>query len=148
VLPQHDVLGELGEGFHGSPGFILHGLTGAPFYLAMAGLLVAWFVYMKRPSLASAIRTRAGVLYTLLVRKYWFDELYQLVFAGGSRGLGRALWSAGDRLLIDGLVVNGSARAVGAVAQVVRRVQTGFLYHYAIAMILGLLLLLTWFVIA
>jgi NADH-quinone oxidoreductase subunit L len=148
VLPEHDVLAALGEGFHGPAGFILHGLGGAPFYLAMAGLLVAWYVYMKRPSLAETVRTRASLLYSLLVNKYWFDEIYQFLFAGGSRGLGRVLFSAGDRVLIDGLLVNGSARAVGAIAQVVRRVQTGFLYHYAIAMILGLLLLLTWFVIA
>jgi NADH-quinone oxidoreductase subunit L len=148
VLPEHDVLGTLAEGFHGPGGFILHAFMGAPIYLALAGVFVAWYAYLKRPALASAIRARAGVLYSLLANKYWFDEIYQLLFAGGSRGLGKVLWSAGDRILIDGLVVNGSARAVGAIAQVVRRVQTGFLYHYAIAMILGLLLLLTWFVIA
>jgi NADH-quinone oxidoreductase subunit L len=147
VLPQHDTLGEIGRHFHGAGAFVLHGIQGTAFWLAMLGLLTAWYTYMKRPSLAFEIRTRLDLLYTMLDRKYWFDELYQLVFARGSRGLGGVLWGLGDRFLIDGVVVNGSARLVGRVAHLARRVQTGFLYHYAIAMILGLLLLLTWFVI-
>jgi NADH-quinone oxidoreductase subunit L len=88
----------------------------------------------------------AAPIYTLLDRKYWFDETYQAVFAAGSRGLGKFLWLVGDRGLIDGLAVNGSAYSVGWFASVVRHLQSGYLYHYAIAMILGLLLLLTWFV--
>jgi len=143
VLPQH----EAAEHFHGAWVMALSGPMHAPFWLAIGGLFVAWYVYMKRPSVAFEIRTRADLLYTMLDRKYWFDELYQLVFARGSRWLGGLLWGLGDRFLIDDVVVNGSARVVGRVAHLVRRVQTGFLYHYAIAMILGLLLLLTWFVI-
>ncbi|MCU7914552.1 MAG: NADH-quinone oxidoreductase subunit L [Candidatus Thiodiazotropha sp. (ex Gloverina cf. vestifex)] len=146
VLPEHDTLGAIGEGFHGAGGFILHGFFGPAFYLAMGGLFVAWFIYMKNPAIADKIKSTLSPVYNLLDKRYWFDEVYQAVFATGSRGLGKFLWLAGDRGLIDGLAVNGSAHSVGWLASVVRHVQTGYLYHYAIAMILGLLLLLTWFV--
>ncbi|MBL3526861.1 MAG: NADH-quinone oxidoreductase subunit L [gamma proteobacterium endosymbiont of Lamellibrachia anaximandri] len=148
VLPEHAGLAEMGEHFHGAAGFILHGMMGLPFYLAMGGLAVAWYIYMKNPSIADRIKSMASPVYNMLDKKYWFDEAYQLVFAGGSRGLGKILWMVGDRGLIDGLAVNGSARTVGWLAGIVRHVQTGYLYHYAIAMILGLLLMLTWFVVA
>ncbi|RLJ16672.1 NADH-quinone oxidoreductase subunit L [bacterium endosymbiont of Escarpia laminata] len=147
VLPEHAGLAQMGEHFHGATGFILHGMMGLPFYLAMGGLAVAWYIYMKNPSIADRIKSMASPVYNMLDKKYWFDEAYQLVFAGGSRGLGKILWMVGDRGLIDGLAVNGSARTVGWLAGIVRHVQTGYLYHYAIAMILGLLLMLTWFVI-
>ncbi len=147
VLPEHGGLAEMGEQFHGATGFILHGMMGLPFYLAMGGLAVAWYIYMKNPSIADRIKSMASPVYNMLDKKYWFDEAYQLVFAGGSRGLGKILWMVGDRGLIDGLAVNGSARTVGWLAGIVRHVQTGYLYHYAIAMILGLLLMLTWFVV-
>jgi NADH-quinone oxidoreductase subunit L len=146
VLPEHDTLGAVGEGFHGSWGFILHGFFGPAFYLAMAGLGVAFYIYMINPAIADKVKSALSPLYQLLDKKYWFDEAYQAVFAGGSRGLGKFLWLVGDRGLIDGLAVNGSAYSVGWLAAVVRHLQTGYLYHYAIAMILGLLLLLTWFV--
>ncbi len=146
VLPEHDTLGAIGESFHGAGGFILHGFFGPAFYLAMGGLFVAWFIYMKNPAIADKIKSMAAPIYTLLDKKYWFDEVYQAVFAAGSRGLGKFLWLVGDRGLIDGLAVNGSAYSVGWLAGIVRHLQTGYLYHYAIAMILGLLLLLTWFV--
>jgi NADH-quinone oxidoreductase subunit L len=146
VLPEHDTLGHIGEHFHGATTFMLHGMTQLPFILAMGGLFVAWYIYMKNPSIADKVKTALSPVYTILDKKYWFDEVYQAVFAGGSRGLGKFLWLAGDRGLIDGLAVNGSAYSVGWLAAVVRHVQTGYLYHYAIVMILGLLLLLTWFV--
>ncbi|QYZ66936.1 MAG: NADH:ubiquinone oxidoreductase subunit L [Gammaproteobacteria bacterium (ex Lamellibrachia satsuma)] len=148
VLPEHAALAQMGEHFHGAAGFILHGMMGLPFYLAMGGLAVAWYIYMKNPSVADRIKSMASPVYSMLDKKYWFDEAYQLLFAGGSRGLGKILWMVGDRGLIDGLAVNGSARTVGWLAGIVRHVQTGYLYHYAIAMILGLLLMLTWFVVA
>lgn len=147
VLPQHDVLAELGKNVDGANSMIVHGLMGLPFYLAMGGLVVAWYVYMKKPTIAQEIRTRLELLYTALDKKYWFDEVYQWVFAQGSRSIGKLFWSLGDRFIIDDVIINGSARGVGRLAAWVRGVQTGFLYHYAIAMILGLLLLLTWFVI-
>jgi NADH-quinone oxidoreductase subunit L len=113
----------------------------------MGGLFVAWYIYMKNPVIADRVKSTLAPIYTMLDKKYWFDEAYQYVFAGGSRLLGKFLWLAGDRGLIDGLAVNGSAFSVGWVAGVVRHLQTGYLYHYAIAMILGLILMVGWFVI-
>ncbi len=147
VAPQHAVLETMGEEFHGALNFMLHGITGLPFVLAMAGLGTAAFIYLKKPSIAHDIKTRFDLLYLALDRKYWFDEIYQAVFAGGSRAIGKLLWSLGDRFVIDGVIINGSARAVGRMADWARTIQTGYLFHYAIAMILGLLVLLTWYVI-
>ncbi|MFZ5619684.1 MAG: NADH-quinone oxidoreductase subunit L [Pseudomonadota bacterium] len=144
VLPQHDVLARLGEGYHGVWGYVLHGIMAPPFWLAMGGLITAWYVYMKNPALADRARDKAGFLYRLLVNKYYADDFNQAVFAGGARGIGQLLWRIGDVVLIDGLVVNGSARVVGWFAGVARQVQTGYLYTYAFAMILGLLAMLSW----
>jgi NADH-quinone oxidoreductase subunit L len=146
VLPQHDVLAELGKDYHGPLGFVLHGVMGLPFWLALGGFATAWYIYTIRPQIADQIKGRVGWLYNLLDKKYWVDEVYLAVFGGGSRGLGKVLWFGGDRALIDGLMVNGSAKGVVWMASVTRHLQTGYLFHYAIAMILGLLLLLTWFV--
>jgi len=147
VLPQHDVLAGLGEHYTGVIGFTLHGLMTAPFWLALGGFGTAYYIYMVKPEIADRIKDRFGWLHNLLDKKYWVDEVYQAAFGTGSRGLGKILWWGGDRMLIDGLVVNGSAKTVGWIAGIVRQVQTGYLFHYAIAMILGLLLLLTWFVV-
>ena len=145
VSARHDVLAELGKGWHGVLGFVQHGLMGPAFWLAAAGVLAAWYLYLRQPALAETLRQRFSFIHTILDRKYWFDEIYQSLFAGGGRGLGRALWRGGDATLIDGVVVNGSANLVGRIAAVVRRVQTGYLYHYAFAMIVGLLVLLSWY---
>jgi len=147
VLSGHDVLAELGHHYHGVGAFILHGMTAPPFWLALAGLVLAGYIYLWRPDIAESTKERLNWAYRILERKYGFDELNDFVFAGGGRALGRLLWRIGDALLIDGLVVNGAARTVGWVASWVRFVQTGFLYHYAFTMILGLLVLLTWFVL-
>ncbi len=144
VAPAHDVLKEIG--FHGTIGFFFHGLFGLPTLLAAAGVGVAYMIYIKNPELADKIKRVASPLHTLLEKKYFFDELYQTIFAGGSRLLGKVFWKVGDQILIDGLIVNGSAKSVGFIAGVVRQIQTGYLYHYAFAMILGLLLLLALFV--
>ena len=144
VLPQHDVLAQVGESYHGVWGFVLHGMLTPPFWLAMAGLGTAWYVYMKNPALADSARKRAGVLYRILVNKYYADDFNQAVFAGGARGLGQLLWRVGDVLIIDGLLVNGGARVVGWFSGIARQVQSGYLYHYAFAMILGLLAMLSW----
>ncbi len=144
VAPAHDVLKEIG--FHGTMGFFFHGLFALPTLLAAAGVGVAYIIYMKNPGLADKIKCIASPLHALLDKKYFFDELYQTVFAGGSRLLGKIFWKVGDQALIDGLIVNGSAKSVGFIAGVVRQIQTGYLYHYAFAMILGLLLLLALFV--
>ncbi len=144
VAPEHDVLRHMGEEFHGSAQFMLHGFSGPAVWLALAGVLAAWFLYLKRPELAAQLRERAGALYTLLANKYYFDEFNEKVIAGGSRALGGALWRIGDVAIIDGAAVNGSANLVGWLARTVRGIQSGYLYHYAFAMIIGLSALLAW----
>jgi NADH-quinone oxidoreductase subunit L len=146
VAPAHDVLKQLGEHFHGAMSFALHGLTGLPFILVLTGFGSAFYLYMVKPELPDMIQQKLAVLYDIMVRKYLFDEIYQSVFMRGSRNLGTALWKYGDAGLIDGLMVNGAARLVGWFAAITRHVQTGYLYTYAFAMIIGLLILLTWFV--
>ncbi len=144
VLPQHDVLAELGREYHDVLGFTLHAMTEPPFWLAMAGIVVAWFLYLHRPELAGEIKRRFAGLYSLLDRKYCFDDFYDFFFAGGARGVGRVLWQTGDVKLIDGLMVNGTARSIGWFSAIVRHIQSGYLYHYAFAIIIGLMLLLGW----
>jgi NADH-quinone oxidoreductase subunit L len=146
VAAQHNVLGEIGEHYHGPVAFVIHAFGGPAVYLAIAGVTTAWYVYMRNPGIADAAKNRFHAVYKLLVNKYGFDDFNDVVFAGGARGVGRMLWQIGDALLIDGLIVNGSARVVGWVAGVVRHVQSGYLYHYAFSMIIGLLLLMSWFV--
>jgi NADH-quinone oxidoreductase subunit L len=146
VLPANDVLGQLGHHYTGVLGFVAHGVAALPFWLAMAGLATAWYLYLQRPDLPERVRARAGLLYTILVEKYGFDTFNQVVFAGGTRALGSLLWRVGDQRVIDGWLVNGSARAVGLLSGVVRRLQSGYLYQYAFAMIVGLVALLGWFV--
>ena len=147
VLPAHDTLAHIGEEFTGAFSFIMHGLLGGPFWLAMAGVLTAWYVYMRRPEMADQCKTRFIKLYHVLDRKYGFDEFNEIFFAGGSRKTGRLFWKVGDRFAIDGIMVNGTAKSIGWIAGKIRYVQTGFLYHYAFAMIIGLLGLITVFVI-
>jgi len=144
VAPEHDVLGHLAEEFHGPAAFVLHGLQAPAVWLAAAGVLAAWYLYLKRPAVAAQLRERAGALYTLLVNKYYFDTFNERFIAGGSRALGRLLWRGGDVVIIDGAAVNGSARLVGWLANAVRAVQSGYLYHYAFATIIGLSALLAW----
>ncbi len=144
VLPQHDVLGHIGEHFTGPMGFIVHGI-GLPMLLAAAGVFVAWFLYMKNPNIAESIKNRFSGIHRLLVNKYYADDFNDAFFAAGSRSVGSFLSQEGDRKLIDGIMVNGTARSVGGIAAVIRRLQTGFLYDYAFAMIIGLLILIYFF---
>ncbi len=146
VAHEHDVIGHMAEEFHGVLPFITHGLTQLPFMLAMAGVFSAWFLYLHSPGTPAKIASAFGLVHRILLDKYGFDRFNEWFFAGGSRGVGRLLWKVGDVALIDGLLVNGSARAIGWWAGVVRGVQTGYLYHYAFAMIIGLLILLGVFV--
>jgi NADH-quinone oxidoreductase subunit L len=147
VLPAHDVLGHLKEEWHGPAAFVLHAFTGPAVYLAALGVAAAWYLYIKRPELPGQIAGRVSAPYKLLANKFYFDELYQAVFAGGSRGLGSALWRVGDVALIDGAMVNGSARMVGWLSGLLRHMQSGLLYHYAFAMVIGLSVLLAWYVL-
>jgi NADH-quinone oxidoreductase subunit L len=143
VLPARDTLGQIH--FEGVWPFILHGMQSLPFVLAVAGIFVAWLFYIRAPHLPGLIQQKLHFIYAILVRKYGFDEFNDFVFAGGARGIGRLLWRVADVKLIDGLAVNGTARVVGWAAGVLRHVQSGFIYHYAFAIILGLFLLMTFF---
>jgi NADH-quinone oxidoreductase subunit L len=146
VAEPHAVLARMGEEFHGVPAFVLHGVTAPTLWLALAGIAAAWFFYLVKPELPAQIAKAARPIYQLLVNKYYFDEIYQAVFASGARGLGTALWKFGDVAVIDGFFVNGAARVVGWTSAIVRRFQSGFIYHYAFMMIIGVFVLLTlWF---
>ncbi len=139
----HPALSHFLEHFHGAAAMGLHAFSTPPFYLALAGVVLSWFFYMKRPDIPAAIQRRFAAVNTLLENKYYFDKINEFVFAGGARVLGKALWRGGDVGIIDGLIVNGSARLVGWVATVSRMFQTGYVYHYAFTMIIGLLVLMT-----
>jgi len=141
VLPRNDVLGELAHSFHGPLAAVLHGFTQAPFWIALAGFVVATWIWLYRPAIADHAAKALRPLYNMLVNKYWVDDLYRVLFIGGGQALGRGLWKAGDTAVIDG-AIDGSSALVDRTAGVVRWVQSGYLYHYAFAMILGLILLL------
>ncbi len=143
---RHEAMAKLAEEFHGPVRMALHGLTSLPFWLALAGVVCAWYMYLVNPALPAAIKRRVEPLYTLLDNKYYMDWFNENVIARGARALGVGLWKGGDEAIIDGAMVNGSARGVGWVAGVVRWVQTGYIYHYAFAMILGVFVLMSWFV--
>ena len=145
VADAHTVMAQMGEVFrehHGALGMASHALMTPPFWLAAAGVALAWFLYIVKPELPALIRARAASLYALLDNKYYLDRFNEVVFAGGARLLGSGLWKGGDVALIDGLIVNGSARLVGFIARVTRFFQTGHLYHYAFVMIVAV-----WFAI-
>ena len=142
VREANDVLAELGHEFHGPLAMVVHGFTQAPFWLALAGFAVATWIWLLNPGIADKAKAALRPIYTVLANKYWIDELYQAVFARGGVALGRGLWKGGDAGLIDGVAVNGSAALVARVAATVRWLQSGYLYHYAFAMILGLVALL------
>ena len=148
IGPGHHVMTEMREEFHGAWAMAIHGLTTLPFWLALAGVVTAWFFYLKRPDIPAAIKNKFGGIYTLLDNKYYFDRFNDWFFAGGARGASGYLWKFGDVKLIDGLMVNGSAKLIGMLSGVVRRFQTGYIYHYAFSMIIGVFVLLTirdWF---
>jgi NADH-quinone oxidoreductase subunit L len=146
VAPEHDVLAKLGEEFHGSAAFALHGLISLPFWLGVSAIVLAWYLYLKRPELPARIAARLHGIYSLLSNKYYVDQFYQIVFADGARRIGTGLWKFGDVKIIDGFFVNGAARVVGWSSAVIRRFQSGFIYHYAFMMIIGVFVLLTlWF---
>ena len=144
TLREHDTVEVMREFYHGEFSFVLHGFQGPAVYLAAAGVFSAWYIYMKKPSIADNIKKRASALHQLLEQKYYFDRFNEIVFAAGSRLVGTLLWRVGDGIMIDGVVVNGSARLVGWMSGMVRGIQTGYLNHYAFVMITGLILLLGW----
>ena len=139
----HPAMAHFAEHFHGAAAMGIHALTSLPFFLAFAGVALSWFFYMKRPDIPAAIQRRFSAIYTLLENKYYFDKFNEVVFAGGARLLGKVLWRGGDVGVIDGVIVNGSAKLVGWIASVTRLFQTGYVYHYAFTMIIGVFVLMT-----
>jgi NADH-quinone oxidoreductase subunit L len=143
---RHPGMEELAKAWHGPVAMALHGFMTPVFWLAAAGVALAYYMYMVNPALPARIAKMASPLYKLLDNKYYMDWINENVLARAARGLGLALWKGGDQAVIDGAAVNGSARLVGVFAAITRRLQTGYLYHYALAMIVGVFILLTWFV--
>jgi len=142
VNEANNVLAELGQEFHGSLAMALHGFTQLPFLLVLTAFAINTYIYLFNPAMADRIKNVLKPLWTALDRKYWVDDVYFAVFARGGVMLGRGFWKAGDTALIDDTMVNGSVSVVHRIAAAVRRLQSGYLYHYAFAMILGLILLL------
>jgi NADH-quinone oxidoreductase subunit L len=144
VLPANDVLGRVGEEFHGPGAFVWSAFGALPVWLAALGVFTAWLFFLKSPALAEAAQRRFKWLYAILVNKYGFDWFNEHVIMAAARLLGGGLWRFGDQLVIDDGLVNGSARTVGWLGSVMRYAQSGYLYHYAFAMILGLASFLLW----
>jgi NADH-quinone oxidoreductase subunit L len=143
---RHHAMNELAEAFHGPVQMALHGLTTWPFWLALAGVVVSYYMYMVNPAVPAAIKKACQPVYTLLENKYYLDWFNENVLARGARTLGTGLWKGGDQALIDGAVVNGSWKLVGWVSAAVRKLQSGYLYYYALAMILGVFVGMTYFI--
>src|SRR5882757_2360841 len=146
IAPSHPGLREMAREFHGVVPMMVHAVKSIPFWLTLAGIAAAWFLYIVKPELHAKLRKKAGILVTILEEKYGFDRFNDWFFAGGARKFGSGLWRYGDVTLIDGLMVNGSARLIGWFAGVVRLIQSGFIYHYAFFMIIGVSVLLTYFI--
>ncbi|MBV5295845.1 MAG: NADH-quinone oxidoreductase subunit L [Curvibacter lanceolatus] len=143
---KHQVMEELAHAFHGSAAMALHAVSTAPFWLALAGVALSYYMYMINPALPAAIKSACKPIYNLLENKYYLDWINENIIARGARGLGLGLWKAGDQAIIDGAVVNGSWKLVGWVAGLVRWIQSGYIYHYALVMILGVFVFMTYFV--
>ena len=148
IATAHGGMAELAEEFHGPMQKALDSVFDTTLWFAMLGVAMAWFFYMKRPDIPAALQKRFHAIYTLLDNKYYFDIFNDWFFAGGARGTSRFLWKFGDIKLIDGVMVNGTAKLVGMFSGVLRRLQSGYIYHYAFSMIIGVFVLLTvrnWF---
>ena len=146
VATQHEAVHKLAEEFHGATAMALHGLQSLPFWLALAGVVTAYVFYMVYAGIPAQIARRFSLIYKILDHKYGFDEFNDWFFARGARRIGAGLWQTGDVRVIDGWLVNGSARVIGWCSAAFRHLQSGFIYHYAFAMIIGVFVLITWFV--
>jgi NADH-quinone oxidoreductase subunit L len=143
---KHPAMRELAHAYHGAVGMAIHALSTAPFWLAVAGVASAYYMYMVNPAVPAAIKRAFQPFYTLLENKYYLDWLNENILARGARLLGTGLWKGGDQAIIEGGIVNASWKLVGWISAASRQLQSGFLYHYALVMILGVFLLMTWFV--
>jgi NADH-quinone oxidoreductase subunit L len=146
ISAEHGALAHMAHAFHGVFGMMAHALSTLPFWLALGGAATAWFLYIQRPELPARIKARLALPAMILERKYGFDDFNDWFFAGGARALGRGLWKGGDVMVIDGFLVNGTARVVGWCSALIRHLQTGYIYHYAFAMLIGVLALMTLFI--
>ena len=146
VLAKHPAMADLQAHWHGWLAYALHAFTSLAFWLVVAGAVITWYCYLINPKVPAAIKSKLSGLNYVLENKYFFDWFYEQVLARGMRGLGKGLWQQGDRGLIDGVLVNGSAKLVGAIAAVSRKLQTGYIYHYAFAMIIGLTAAITYII--
>jgi NADH-quinone oxidoreductase subunit L len=145
VADRHPVMHELNQHFHGAAAMGLHAVMTLPFWLAAAGVGLSAFFYLKRPDIPAAIAQRFKFLHQMLLNKYWFDELYSWVFAKGARFLGGFLWRRGDQGMIDGFFVGGTVHLVDRLSRLAKAFQSGYIYHYAFAMLIGVFALVTWF---
>ncbi len=143
----HKVMEELAQHFHGPLAMATHAVSTPVFWLALGGVVLSWFFYLKRPGIPAAIKAASGPIYTLLENKYYFDKFNEVVFAGGARLLGKGLWKGGDVGVIDGFIVGGSVRLVGLASMMVRLFQSGHIYHYAFTMIFGVCALLSFWIL-
>jgi NADH-quinone oxidoreductase subunit L len=143
---KHHVMHELADAFHGPVAMAVHAVSTLPFWLALGGVAVSWYMYLINPAVPAFFARVLRPLVVILENKYFLDWINENILARGARLLGTGLWQVGDRALIDGLVVNGSWKVVGWVSGLVRWFQSGFLYHYALVMILGVFMLMTYFV--
>jgi NADH-quinone oxidoreductase subunit L len=144
IAPQHKALATMAEEWHGPWAYALHGLATPTFWLAIAGIAAAWFLYVVRADLPERIAARSGALYDVLVNNYYIDRFNDWFFAGGFRRIGRLFSDIGDHAVIDGFFVNGSARLVAVTSAIARQIQSGFVYQYAFAMVLGVVVFLFW----
>jgi NADH-quinone oxidoreductase subunit L len=145
VSDRHPVMNDLNQEFHGAAAMGLHAVTTLPFWLAAAGVGLSALFYLRFPAIPAAIARRFSFVHQMLLNKYWFDELYSWVFARGARALGGGLWRRGDQSVIDGFFVNGTAHLVERFSRLVKAFQSGYIYHYAFAMLIGVFVLVTWF---
>jgi NADH-quinone oxidoreductase subunit L len=145
AIARTETMAELAKEFHGAGAMVMHSITTVPFWLALSGAATAWFFFIYRPELAAVARSKFGVLVTILDRKYGFDDFNDWFFAGGARKVGNGFWKWGDKTVIDGIMVNGTAHLIGWFAGKARRIQTGYIYHYAFTMIFGVVALITFF---
>jgi len=144
VTKEHDTLSALTERFHGPFAMAIHGLSTLPLLLAAVGVALAYYLYVINPALPAKLRQKFSFIVKILEEKYYFDRFNDFFFAGGARKLGEVFFKAGDRAIIDGVMVNGTAKGIGALSGVMRRLQTGYIYHYAFVMVAGVLGFLTW----
>jgi NADH-quinone oxidoreductase subunit L len=143
VAENHPAIATLKQQFHGVVPMMMHGVATVPFWLAVAGAVIAFYIYVVQPDLPAVLRAKWGRVVSVLMDKYGFDRFNDWFFAGGARKVGTGLWQGGDVAVIDGLMVNGSANAVGWFATIIRKIQSGYIYNYAFAMIFGIVLLLS-----